>query len=728
MRHTVIAALFTFAALLAAPALAELHPLGFVSEDLAKVAPEKEVKQVLPAPGRPDCHAVLRVDLSGEMPPVGNQGGQGSCATWSTVYYHRTHLEFVERRWDLTDPHHQMSPAFVYNQINGGGDHGSGFSNNFGIMVDQGCANLVDAPYNDRDPLSWPSESAYVHAIEFRGRDWAWSRTRDTSAITLIKQRLANGVTSCQAINVYGNFDNIANYNYTYCASERTGSNRGGHLITFVGYDDTLTTADGPGAFRCVNSWGPGWGQSGYFWFSYVGVMDPFISQQAVGWFEDTLGYVPTMVGRIRINHPARDRVGISFAVGPRNVPLWVHDYRTWRWPIVDQPFPQTSVVFDMTGGAEYVANGTTDSAWAIVYDDMPDGKEGTLTYYGCQYFPWANIVKSRDVPLAIPDTWAMMYARAPMKQYNPDVGIVEGPGPIGTIDSSQTAVPQAKFRNFGQAPASFPVIMRIGSTYCDTQQVTNLVPFDTVRVQFRTWTAPSRGTFYTRCTTAFSGDNYEDNNWNSDSVMVRVHDVTLVAINAPCDTLDTACTVSPQVRVRNSGTVTETMQATFRIPDENYMRGGTRTLEAGAEDVITFPPWKSHVIGTHIACCTLKLTGDVNPADNALQKFVTVLPGAGVKEGTRPGGSRPALEAETNPFHGSVVLRVGPSVGPGALLSIYDAAGCLVRSLPAYSKGASSVVWNGRTEKGAAAPAGAYFCRLDSGSRPTTISLLKLD
>jgi hypothetical protein len=65
----------------AATARAELHRLGFVSEDLGKVAPEHEAKVVPVAPGERSFRELLRVDLSDEMPPTGNQGAQGSCAS-----------------------------------------------------------------------------------------------------------------------------------------------------------------------------------------------------------------------------------------------------------------------------------------------------------------------------------------------------------------------------------------------------------------------------------------------------------------------------------------------------------------------------------------------------------------------------------------------------------------------------------------------------------------------
>ena len=733
MRHIVFAVLCCSVAIVGAgpAAAAPLHPTGYPKEDLEKLAPDHEVRSVPVAPGAPCYRDVLTVDLSDELPPVGNQGGQGSCSSWSCAYYHRTQLEYKERLWDLTDPNHQFSPAFVYNQINGGLDGGSGFTNNFGLMVDQGCASLVDAPYDDGNLLGWPSESAYVHAMPFRCKEWAWSRILDDSAIVLIKQLLNNGFTTCVGVNVWGNFDAIQNYDYTYCVADRMGTLRGGHMVTVIGYNDTMPTNDGPGAFKLVNSWGTGWGLSGFFWMSYVALKDSLLSHRNVGWMTDTVGYVPKMLGRVRIDHPARDRFGIAALVGPREAPLWSHNFRTWRREKAQQPFPKTTIVFDMTGGADYIENLQTDSAFIACRDDTTDGNEGTLLYYSCQYLPWANTVPSHDTPMTIPDDRETIYACAQPGQWDPDVGVVQGPAPVAMLDSSQTAVPQVLVRNFGQGSASFPVEYRIGSNYCDTQQVTNLAPGDTTRLTFRSWTALDRNMLSTRCTTMLTGDQFLDNDWSEDSVFVRVRDVALLEITSPPDTVDSGAFVPPQVMVSNKGNQDEDLRAVFRIPDEGFVRGASKVFPAGAETLMTFPNWKPSTIGTHVACCTLFFESDVHPEDNAIEREVTVIPVAGIHENPELAAQEPHVAVVPNPFrtHADINLRLTANSPCG--LAIYDASGRLVRyfSVPQSPvPNPQSLVWDGKNTQGKTAPAGVYYCRVEGDADCITARMLKLE
>jgi len=709
-------------------ATAELHPCGYIEEDLHATAPGHQVFSIPIAPGAPVCSDVSYVDLSDELPPVGNQGGIGSCTSWSVAYYHRTQLEYRERGWDLTDPNHHFSPSFCYNQVNGGVDGGSGFSNNMGLIMQQGCAPMADCPYGT-SYISWPSESAYSRALPFRVKSWHWFETADRAGIDRIKQLLVNGSTASLAISVYPNFDNIGRFNYTYCASERYGDRRGGHMVTLIGYDDTLTTADGTGAFRLVNSWGPNWGDRGFFWMSYEGVMDEYISGQAVGYMVDTTGYEPTLLARVKIDHPTRDRVGIDFMVGSRTNPLWYRSWRTWRRPQADHPFPDNKMVFDLTEAADYIDNETTDSIYFVCTDGRRDGRDGTVSHMSAQYLPWGNVFESDHTPVDIPDNGNTVYAGARVDQYDNDVAAHPVVEPHGIVTPDSQYTPVARVWNFGRNPVSFPVIFRIGSVYLDTVVVSGLQPSDSAHVLFRTWNAPSRGGFGVWCSTALVGDEYSGNDVVTDSVHLRLHDIAIQEIVCPVDTVDSGAVVRPQVRVRNNGTQTETFDAFFRIPDEAYMGRASRSLEPDTEVVMAFAVWVPKLRGTHALSCTVALNGDMEQGNNIMTGSVYVGPGTGVAERPEEPLAFGLDRAGPSHFSGNTVLNYSLPGPAEVSLDIVDVTGAMVRSLvkTRVSAGKHLALWDGRDRAGRNVPAGLYFCRLVAGKHTATSSLMKI-
>ncbi|HTW92855.1 MAG TPA: FlgD immunoglobulin-like domain containing protein [bacterium] len=702
-----------------------LHPCGLIREDASKIP---WMIQDKPAPAAAHvARALGSGDISSQMPPVGNQGSQGSCTAWAIAYYQKTHYEWVEHHWNDSTTNHEFSPAFVYNQINGGVDSGSDFSVAMALIADQGCASMADCPYNQNDCTSWPSESAYARAIPNRGGAAHFFWMQDSTGIDEAKARIDSGLTTVIGIGVWSNFDNIQNYNYTYCVADTYGGDRGGHAVTIVGYDDNKSTHDGMGAFKMVNSWGTGWGQSGYWWMSYVAATNATLTSQQGYYLDDLVGYSPTLLARVRITHSARDKVGIRLGVGSTAYPSWAKDFRTWRHPLVNQPFPNHNIVFDMSDGAPYLQDGEADSVFVRCIDDVSDGKTGTIHYFTANQLMWPANAVSPDTPVSIPDYNVAVYA--PAKFIRPhDVGVAAIPVPTGTFDSGATASPQAKVKNYGTNTESFTVKFRIGA-YSDTQRVTSLAAGDSATLTFASWTATARGTNTTRCSTALSDDN-SGNDVSQGWVIVRVLDAGCTQILSPLDTVDSGATFTPRAVIKNFGSAIETLSTRLTI-GTGYADTVSVTVGSGKTDTVAFPNWTAHALGTFAVTCSTMLANDVYPGNNVSRESIVVRPTTGVAE---PTGLPKVLSLERplpDPMRGQATIQFNIPHVAQASVTIRSATGALVRVLTSPQPlvpGTYSVTWNGRDDSGRRVAKGVYFWRLETGSTTLTRKAIKID
>lgn len=255
--------------LLASPPLAAVgggathHPLGLKwSDDIKSSMANHKAKLVhenFSAAAIPSS-----TDWTPNMPPVGDQGNQGSCVAWSMGYALRTYLYQVKTNWGDKTTDHQFSPSYIYNQINDGVDQGSSPYDAARLLESQGCATLAVMPYNDSDYKTQPNADQKANAANYKIADWDYL-DNDTTAI---KSALASGPV-WSGVTVYWTSGWQSNGDISLAQVSSSMSAAGGHGICLVGYDDSHSTADGTGAFKFINSWGKGWGHSGYGWISY---------------------------------------------------------------------------------------------------------------------------------------------------------------------------------------------------------------------------------------------------------------------------------------------------------------------------------------------------------------------------------------------------------------------------------------------------------------------------
>jgi len=203
-------------------------------------------------------------------------------------------------------------------------------------------------------------------------------------------------------------------------------------------------------------------------------------------------------------------------------------------------------------------------------------------------------------------------------------------------------------------------------------------------------------------------------------------HDVAATFILAPTDTVDSGATVFPTAEVRNLGTFEETFNVRFTI-GADYSDSVELTLGAGGVDTVEFAAWEALPLGTFAVSCSTELAADTNLGNDAAGDSVVVRSLAGIEDGRNLPRVFSLDRAAPSPFGGATTIRYAlPRMTP-ARLSVYSAAGTLVRTLAdgRLKPGYYATVWNGRDGSGRLAPSGIYLYRLEAGNYSATGKVL---
>lgn len=251
-------------------------PLGGLKEESVEslAVSEAAIRRRLEKLGMNPDVLPERLDLSkrGLLPPVGKQH-EDSCVGWATGYYLRTFQQASDIGWQVgNNPRRIFSPSFIYNQINEGVDEGSNLQDAGNLLQKVGAATLYDFPYQPGDYLTKPSEAVLARAASHKIREWRILYTKNDSEEYIIrktKEYLNTGDLPIAGINI--------GFKWKYPLMQDDGNaivtteqyTSGGHAVAVVGYDDTLATPEGVGAFKIVNSYGKNWGNDGYIYMTY---------------------------------------------------------------------------------------------------------------------------------------------------------------------------------------------------------------------------------------------------------------------------------------------------------------------------------------------------------------------------------------------------------------------------------------------------------------------------
>ena len=203
---------------------------------------------------------VLPTSFQLMMPPVGYQGGEGSCVAFATAYAARSVEKFyTSNATSYSYSTNIFSPEFLYDQTKFG-DCGSVTSSTVALdfMKNVGVCTWQSMPYDYLNGCSLvPNPMQIAEAASNRITSYSWIYGSDQTAIKTMltnKHVIIIGITPDQSF-----------YNATagFIWSGFSGSPGAGHTLVICGYDDVKH------AYKEMNSWGTSWADNGFSWIDY---------------------------------------------------------------------------------------------------------------------------------------------------------------------------------------------------------------------------------------------------------------------------------------------------------------------------------------------------------------------------------------------------------------------------------------------------------------------------
>lgn len=207
------------------------------------------------------------IDMSGDFPPVGNQGRQGSCVGFAiayilSYYHHSPYVSYYTNEGKL-DCSTIFSPAFIYNSLNNCQNTGISAGMALQLIGQNGIVTLCDMPYSESDYCTFPTKEQFTKAMD--NRILGFHAMYGDYPIKVMKEKLNEGYPLLMGAGLDKNFlvKFMSKTETDYIWNGYEGEILAYHLMVIVGYDDNKN------AFRIMNSWGSEWGEKGFFWISY---------------------------------------------------------------------------------------------------------------------------------------------------------------------------------------------------------------------------------------------------------------------------------------------------------------------------------------------------------------------------------------------------------------------------------------------------------------------------
>ncbi len=191
------------------------------------------------------------VDLRENMPPIWDQGQYGSC----TAHAINAAVAYVQR---LSFTPSRSLTYYLERAMEGDpqSDNGAQIRDGIKVVATDGVVNESEWPYDASHMFQAPPSQVLADAQ----KDLVASYERVKRGVTSLRTPLAEGFPVVVGFSVYESFEQQSVADTGIVPMPSAGERLlGGHAVALVGYDMKTRR------FLARNSWGPDWGQSGYF-------------------------------------------------------------------------------------------------------------------------------------------------------------------------------------------------------------------------------------------------------------------------------------------------------------------------------------------------------------------------------------------------------------------------------------------------------------------------------
>jgi C1A family cysteine protease len=210
-----------------------------------------------------------KMDLRILCPPIYDQGELGSCtAQAGAAVLDIAHHVAAKSFFGPSRLFIYWYERFLEGAVNE--DSGASIRDSVKVMAKYGACKETTVPYDVTKFTAKPSRAADKEALGYQVTSYA----RVAQSLNSLKSALAAGKPVTIGISIYESFESerAAKTGIVPLPNVRKEKLLGGHAVVLVGYDDDAKT------FLVRNSWGVGWGLSGYFTVPQAYLINPNLS------------------------------------------------------------------------------------------------------------------------------------------------------------------------------------------------------------------------------------------------------------------------------------------------------------------------------------------------------------------------------------------------------------------------------------------------------------------